>query len=390
MDNRINRRLFLGTGMAGLTALAMPKMSFASLPTDKRLVVVILRGAMDGLAAVAPYADKDYKSARGSLAITDNKLLDLDGFFGLHPSFKNLYSLYNKKELAIFHNVASPYRERSHFDAQNVLEIGMNKPKESKDGWLNRLTGLYGAKSSNISIAIGQSIPMMLYGSSPVGSWSPSRRAPPNDEFMDLLSNLYDEDEMLHNALTQAENVSNMTESIMDKEKRANLNSSIKNLGKMLSNKDGPRIATIEVSGWDTHSRQGLTQGSLSNSFKALDDGLGILKETLKSEWKNTAILVVTEFGRTVSVNGSGGTDHGTASVSFLLGGAVNGGSVRTKWTGLAKDRQFENRDLYPVTDIRQIFKSALIQHMDIPLIDVERRIFPDSLSKPQIKNVFV
>jgi uncharacterized protein (DUF1501 family) len=386
----MGRRGFLGAGFAAslMAATAWPILSLAALPTDRRLVVVLLRGAMDGLAAVPPYADPAYKAQRGSLAIAEpganEGALDLNGFFGLHPSMTNLHGLYKKGELAVFQAVASPYRERSHFDAQNLLEVGTSQPHGARDGWMNRMLGLYGSDGPKLGIAFNQTIPMILTGQVPVASWAPGGNEIP-DDFINRLQAVYQHDQLFARTLSQAV----MAGEIASEADMAGggggrggagaIRQTISTAAKMLTVPNGQRMAVIEIGGWDTHANQGAANGALANRLQQLDEGLGILAEEMAPVWKDTAVVVMTEFGRTVAVNGTRGTDHGTAGAAFLLGGAVNGGYVLTKWPGLDKAQLYEGRDLAPTLDIRSLLKSVLSQHLELPVADIERLVFPGS-----------
>lgn len=399
-DIHINRRDFLGGSAAFATLAGLPKMSFAALPTDRRLVLVILRGGMDGLAAVPAYGDRYYASARGAMALPmpgrADGILDLDGFFGLHPKMTAAHKLFKRGDLACVHGVALPYRERSHFDAQNLMEIGGSRPHERHDGWLNRAIGLYGADADGLGLAIGQSVPMVMFGRNSVGSWAPSRKSPPRADFADRLLRMYDRDPMFHAAMSEAFDVYEMTQDtlgdmqdMLRRDRRNGLETGAKIIGDMLTDPKGPRIATVEINGWDTHAGQGAANGKLANMLAALSDGMGALAGGLAPVWDKTAVVVVTEFGRTVSANGTGGTDHGTAGVAFVAGGAVNGGRVYGRWPGLDKAQQFEGRDLAPTTDMRALFKAALHGHMDLPRRELDSIVFPGSAEVSPLRDLF-
>lgn len=387
VSNSMDRRLFLQSlaGAAAYMALGGFRVSFAAAPGDTRFVMIILRGAMDGLAAVPPYGDKNYVGARGALALPKSAYTPIDNFFGLHKSFEGFKDLFAAKEAAIIHAVATPYRERSHFDAQNVLECGAIKPYGLRDGWLNRALGLIDKRNTTTALAVGQTVPLALQGSEAVASWSPSTKGLPDDALLLTLEKLYAQDDIFHSALSQAVNIHDIADSNGRMRGNGNMRNrqamgqTIQSVGKILSDPNGPRIATLEIGGWDTHAQQGTESGVLANNFATLDEAFRGLKTAMGPLWSKTVVLAVTEFGRTVSINGTGGTDHGTASVALVAGGAVNGGRVIGTWPGLDKTQQYQNRDLRPTTDMRQVTKAVLVGHLGLPAGDVERYIFPDS-----------
>ena len=386
-STHMDRRLFLQgvAGMTAYTALGGFRVAFAAAPGDTRFVMIILRGAMDGLAAVPPYGDKHYAAARGALALPQSAYTPVDNFFGLHNSFEGFKDLFNAREAAVIHAVATPYRERSHFDAQNVLECGAVKPYGLRDGWLNRSLGMIDKRNQTSGLAVGQTVPLALQGSEAVASWSPSGKGLPDDALLLTLEKLYAQDNIFHSALSQAVNIHDIADSNGRMRGNGNMRNrqamaqTIQSVGKILSDPKGPRIATLEIGGWDTHAQQGTEAGVLANNFAALDEAFRSLKTAMGSLWSKTVVLAVTEFGRTVSINGTGGTDHGTASVALIAGGAINGGNVLSQWPGLDKTQQYQNRDLRPTTDMRQITKAVLTQHLGLPAGDVERYVFPDS-----------
>lgn len=381
------RRFFLQSllGAAAYTAFGGFRVSFAAAPGDTRFVFIILRGAMDGLAAVPPYGDKSYTNARGALALPKSAYTPIDNFFGLHKSFEGFHDLFQQKEAAVIHAVATPYRERSHFDAQNVLECGAIKPYGLRDGWLNRALGVIDTKNDASALAVGQTVPLALQGAAPVASWTPSAKGLPEDTLLLTLEKLYAEDDIFHSALSQAVSIHDIADSggkmrgNGNMRNRQSMAQTIQSVGKILSDPKGPRIATLELGGWDTHAQQGTEGGALANNFATLDEAFKGLKKAMGTLWPQTVVLAVTEFGRTVSVNGTGGTDHGTGSVALIAGGAVLGGRVIGQWPGLDKTQQYQNRDLRPTTDMRQITKAVLTQHLGLPAYDVEKHIFPAS-----------
>jgi uncharacterized protein (DUF1501 family) len=384
-----SRRAFMsGALAAGATAL-MPKVAFADVATDARFVLVILRGALDGLAAVPAYGDGNYAAKRGALAITAPQLR-LDGTFALHPSLTHLHERFQAQELIVFHAVASPYRDRSHFDGQDLLENGTGTPKAAHDGWLNRtLPLLPEAKqraTDRIALALAQNVPLVLRGDARVGSWAPSRLPETDSDTLQRLADLYSTDEYfasrLQSALAADEVAGEGGGAGISAGRRDPLNALgpvAAAAGKFLAAADGPRIAVLEASGWDTHANQGAERGQLANRVRGLDQALESLRTSLGAAWRRSAVLVVTEFGRTVAVNGTQGTDHGTATCAFLTGGAVAGGRVLTDWPGLATSSLYEGRDLRPTTDLRSILKGVLVTHLGAAESGLEEKVFPGS-----------
>jgi uncharacterized protein (DUF1501 family) len=386
----LDRRTLIhsAVGAVALTAAA-PRFSFAATPGDRRFIVIVMRGALDGLAAVPPHGDPDYARARGALALPKDAILNLDGSYGLNAQLPTFKALYDQKQLAIVHAVASPYRERSHFDGQNVIETGAGRPMPTGDGWLNRALGPAGVTDPRLALAVAQSIPVILQGQRPVTSWMPPQLPSVDDDFLARLKAMYARDPVLRSALDRALEVGNVAGSAGGGDMRANAQQMrgargyrFEPLAKMAANiiaaQDGPRIAVMEVGGWDTHQGQGTTQGVLAFLLDNLDKGVKAIKDTLGPTWDRTTILFFTEFGRTVAPNGSLGTDHGTASVAFIAGGAVNGGRVLGNWPGLKQGALYQGRDLSPTTDLRAVFKGVLADHMRMSRAQVDG-VFPDS-----------
>lgn len=396
----LTRRDILRATGAGAFASVLPTAAFARAETDARLVLVILRGAVDGLAIAAPYGDGNYDKVRGELALPgpgkDGGLLKLDGMFGLHPSLTGVYDEYQKNRALVVHAVASPYRERSHFDGQDVLENGAADVGVLRDGWLNRaLVSLSGSSSNESAIAMAVNTPLVLRGDNPVMSWAPSYLPDTEESTLRRLQDLYADDEFFSSRLAQAlssQETAGKDESMQGTRRRTRDSEEFRTMmnaaARFLTTEDGPRIAVLEAGGWDTHANQGASTGSLANRLGGLDDGLAALRDGLGANWSNTVVAVVTEFGRTVHVNGTRGTDHGTATAALLLGGAVDGGRVLTDWPGLRKADLYEGRDLMPTTDARSVFKGVLGDHLDIPGSLLERSVFPDSGAAPPMKGL--
>ncbi len=384
------RRDFLAAGaQVGLGAAlwqTLPGVTFASAPGGGPFVVVILRGALDGLSAVPPYGDPDYRDARGPIAIArpgDAKgALDLNGFFGLHPTMPLLHQRYQAGELLVVHAAASAYRERSHFDGQNVLENGGDRPSGVASGWLNRALGALPGRGVD-GLALGQNVPLILRGPVPVGSWAPSSLPEVEPELLTRLRDLYSDDATLAARLDEGARMDALAgdESAGDATMGASkgmtaakagggigrLKTIAETAGHMIAAPNGPRIAVLDAQGWDTHAGEGAAEGQLAGRLGGLDQVLDALRGGLGNEWSRTAVLVCTEFGRTVQVNGTGGTDHGTGAAAFLLGGAVHGGRVLADWPGLAERHRYEGRDLKPTTDLRAIARGVLRDHVGVP-----------------------
>jgi len=399
------RLLGLATGLAGLAAVAPVRLAFANAPTERRFVLVILRGALDGLAAVPPYADPDYANLRGALAFgtpgEQAGVLDLDGRFGLNPALAPLLPLWQARELAILHAVATPYRERSHFDGQNLLENGTSKPNGAPDGWLNRALAVIGASDRRLGLVVGETAPLVLEGSVPVASWEPAGLLPEaSPDFLTQLAAIYRADPLLGPALATGIDSQRLSDEIMsagpsaapnDTSAGANNNMKLRaadllapaaeGAGKLLADPRGPRIAVLEAGGWDTHANQGLMTGRLATALAGLANGMVALKHGLGPAWSETVVAVVTEFGRTAAPNGTGGTDHGTATVAMLAGGRVAGGRIVTTWPGLATARLYQGRDLAPTMDLRAPLKAVLASQLEIDAPTLARVVFPDSPS---------
>ena len=396
------RRFLVGTGALAASAV-LPNVLFAHTGGSARLVVVILRGALDGLAAVPPYADPNYAGLHRELAIAAPGVADgalaLDDTFGLHPACAFLHERYLARELVVFQAVASPYRDRSHFDGQNVLENGLAKPLGTADGWLNRaLAALPRGNTGHDAeraVAISQNVPLILRGDVPVISKSPQATPDVDEELLARLADLYSKDDWLSARLSEAVQtgkladdggalaVQTMTAPAAAQPAMTAAPDRVSGVARMaatlMRSDGGPEVAVIEANGWDTHANQGGAKGTLAQRLAGLDKALRALKDEVGPLWPQTAILVVTEFGRTAAMNGTRGTDHGTGGCAFLAGGAVRGGRVIADWPGLARSALLDNRDLRPTLDLRSVFKAVLDEHMHVDAKTLATRIFPDS-----------
>jgi len=391
------RELLKGLGLGAFVA-GVPGLAFANTPNDSRLVVFILRGAMDGMAMLAPYGDGNYASLRGKLALAapgqTGGVLKADGLFGMHPALQHTHTLYQQKQALFVHAVASPYRERSHFDGQDQLESGSSIGNFHRDGWLNRaIQPLNSRQGGETAIAISQNTPLLLRGIQPVTSWAPSSMPDAADDTLKRLQALYANDPFFATRLQQALDSQQIAGDMSGSRKgrgnqKKQLEALMRATARFLSAPDGPRIAVLESGGWDTHARQGAAQGALAGKFSALDNGISVLQRELGDAWSKTVIMVVTEFGRTVRVNGTGGTDHGTATAAMLVGGAVNGGQIIADWPGLSTSNLYEGRDLYPTTDIRSVFKGVMAEHLGLQENFLDQNVFPDQKMVPVMENL--
>jgi uncharacterized protein (DUF1501 family) len=385
----VTRRAALQALGGIVTVAGLPGLGVAAVPgTERRLVFVFLRGGMDGLAAVPATGDPQYAARRGALAVSD--ALRLDATFGLSPYLAEMHKLYGAGELAVLHAVASPYRARSHFDAQNLLENGTAKPFGRENGWLNAALA---ARSGVGGVALGQSIPLVLRGPAHVGSWSPSRLPVPDADLLERLAELYRGDALLARSFAAAREAQAMMEG---SDAGAGMGGGpqavvalAKAAGEILGKRDGPRVASIDFGGWDTHINQLGEYSPLTRNLRLLDRSVATLKEALGPAWKQTAVLMVTEFGRTVAPNGSRGTDHGTAGVALVAGGAVRGGRVIADWPGLAQGALYEGRDLRPTLDLRALFKAALAAQLGLDEAALETAVFPDSRAVRPLDGLF-
>lgn len=397
MSVDINRRSLLRNGACVAAALAVPgvlasRVSFAAPATgNARFVFVLLRGALDGLAAVPPLGDPDYSRVRGELSLAGLAGAErLDDLFALHPALEFMASEWRGKHLVPVHAVATPYRERSHFDAQDVLESGFTRPHASQSGWLNRaLAGLPpAARAPQPGVALGAAVPLVMRGEVEVASWSPSRLPQLDEDTLQRLADLYAGDALLARRLADATAAQELASDMdgMGGGRRAGVQLSqvAGTAAAFLLRDDGPRVAVMETTGWDTHANQGRDQGALALRLRALDAGLQALRTGLGEAWRHTVVLVATEFGRTVAVNGTRGTDHGTAAAAFVLGGAVQG-RVLADWPGLSARALHQGRDLAPTLDLRCVQQSLLRDHLGIDPAFIAREVFPDSAGVPYI-----
>ena len=386
-DLTATRRRLLLSGLAG-AGLVLPGAgaAFAKTPraADRTLVVIVLRGALDGLAALAPVQERRYAELRRDLALEDGRAAP--GPFVFHPVLETLSGLFTSGEALAVHAAATDYRARSHFDGQDRLEAAT---PAVRDGWLNRALALLDGAAPS-AVGVGQSMPLLLRGAAPASTWAPAVLPGADDDTISRLMDLYADDPMLGPALARALETDAAAASMSDTD-MAGLNARgagpaayaviAEAAGNILAAPDGPGAAVLSFDGWDTHVRQGAADGQLANRLAGLDQAVSVLRERLSGQWSRTAILVVTEFGRTVRANGAGGTDHGTGGAAFLIGGAVRGGRIIGDWPGL--DRLLEDRDLIPANDLRSLFKGVLAEHWGLDRTDLDRAVFPASAGAP-------
>jgi uncharacterized protein (DUF1501 family) len=384
------RRSFLQlVGGAGLAGLLPAPLAFAATGTDRYLMLVVLRGALDGLAAVVPYHERRLMALRRELvppapgAAGGALALGVDGF-ALHPSLSHLHESWAQGELALLHAAASPYRERSHFDGQDVLESGATRVYDSSSGWLNRALGRMPEPLE--AAAVAPALPLVLRGDAHAVTWAPSVLPEPEIDTFERLLTLYEKDEALRTALLDARALDQAAGGMDVDAREVARGRSYRPLmesGAKLIASGAAGVVVLSLSGWDTHSNQGAGSGALAQRLEQLDDGLRAVQSALADKWGRTAVLVVTEFGRTVKVNGSRGSDHGTGGVAFLLGGAVQGGTIVGDWPGLSSSALYEGRDLYPANDLRSLFKGVLRDHLGVERSDLDRIVFPESATVP-------
>jgi uncharacterized protein (DUF1501 family) len=396
------RDVLLGGGALFAWAYA-PRLARAE-GRDPRLLVIVLRGALDGLATVAPVGDPGWVELRGDLGLRlqgTTPALALDGFFALNPAMANVHRLYQSGQATIVHATATPYRERSHFDGQDVLENGHPRPTVSETGWLNRaLLSLAPGERVNpkgaSAFAVGPVTPLIVRGSAPVIAWAPPRLAPASDDTAARLLDIYRHtDPELARALENRRTLFSLAQSggldaLTPRPEtpppagiaalRANFAERAGAAARFLAQSDGPRVGALSFQGWDTHINEGAVTGQLANLLGALDGAIAAVETGMGPAWRETVVVVVTEFGRTAKINGTFGTDHGTATVVLLAGGAVKGGRVVTDWPGLRPSDLYESRDLKATIDLRGVFKGLLRDHLRVEAAALGSTVFPDSI----------
>ena len=379
----------------GVTFLAAP--ALAALPEAKhKLVVIICRGAMDGLSVSPPLSDANYVGLRGQIAISPDAALKLDADFGLHPKLAAIHQLALNRQARIAPAVAIPERIRSHFEAQDLLESGGAHLYGATTGWLNRALAAQAPGSAITALSVGTQAPLVLRGPVEIQSWSPGGKVTQDMErIASVLHDLYASDPLLARAFASGMQTEAMAEQFDDSgtlKPAAQLQRAAHDYAvttaKFLTKAGGPSIAVVSLDGYDTHANQGGVNGQLANHLKTLDDVVAGLHDGLDTAWSNTLVVAVTEFGRTARINGTGGTDHGTASTMILAGGALKSGGIVGDWPTLADVKLFENRDLAPTLDVRQVFKGILREHMGLDARALDTAVFPESANAPALGNL--
>jgi uncharacterized protein (DUF1501 family) len=389
------RRILLLGGAAFAAWAYLPKFARAADGRDPRLIVVILRGALDGLATVAPVGDPDYAPLHGSIALGTSgtrPAVMLDSFFALHPSMPEFARMYREKHAAVIHAVSTPYRDRSHFDGQDVLESGYAGPGRVQSGWLNRaLEGLPKGERVMSALAVGPTTPLVLRGAAPTVGWAPVALPQADDDTAARLVDLYwHRDQALANALSQGLQLEKVAQGDgMKPQPGINAMQQVaRGAAKLMVADDGPRIAALAFDGWDTHANEGGPVGRLAQLLTGLDGALLAFESGLGPRWRDTVVVVVTEFGRTARINGTEGTDHGTGTIALLAGGAVKGGRVIADWPTLKPASLYQGRDLAPTTDLRAVIKGVLSDHLGISESVLASRVFPDSAAVRPMKGL--
>lgn len=404
----VNRRSMLKLALAGGAAAFGARYSFANVPAagSARFVFLIMRGALDGLSAVPPYGDPDYARLRGELAIAPpggaDAALPLNGLFGLNPGLSYLHEAYQARELLVMQAVATPYRERSHFDGQDVLENGLTVPHASESGWLNRALQCLPSAGAAQGVALGQNVPLVLRGAAPITSWAPSTLPELDTDTLQRIADRYAGDALLAPRLSEALATSQMADQAQQNagdamamkgdastpllaRSAAHYVETVHMAASFLRREDGPAVAVFDTTGWDTHFNEGGAKGQLRTRLAALDQGLRALHDGMGDAWSRTVVLIATEFGRTAAANGTHGTDHGTATAAFLLGGAVAGGRVQADWPGLSRQALYQERDLMPTLSLHSVIKSVLADHLRIARRSLDRDVFPASVAVPYL-----
>lgn len=398
-----DRRRVLGAAGALFAWSFMPRTASAAGARDPRFVVIVLRGALDGLSAVAPVGDPDYAGLREGIALaTDAPLpaLPLDGFFALHPAMPTFARLYKAGHAAVVHAVATGYRERSHFDGQDVLESGQPGPGQVASGWLNRML-LALPKGDRVlqagALGIGHTAPLVVRGAAPVTGWAPAFIPRAGDDLASRLLDLYSRrDPLLSGALArglETERVATVQMGAGGKpaggpENPAGMRQIAEGAARLLAAPEGPRVAALAFEGWDTHANEGGATGVLATRLGGLDGALAALESGLGETWRDTAVMVVTEFGRTARVNGTTGTDHGTGTVAFLAGGAIRGGRILADWPGLKPEHLYERRDLRPTTDLRAVAKGLMVDLYGLSPLVLGRDVFPGTAGLAPVRGL--
>jgi uncharacterized protein (DUF1501 family) len=370
------RTLLAGSLALGTASIAMPHALFAQAPGSRNLLFVLLRGAADGMAMAAPVGDPGFASLRGPAVAEYAGARRASSFFAIHPAFEKVGEAFGAGEALFVHAAATSYRERSHFDGQNMLETGAAAANARSDGWLNRLVAMMAEDAGGASpraLAIAPVLPLALRGNAPVSSYAPSALPQASEAFMARIAQLYAGDEQLGNLWMQALETQAMASgddlrNLRDAQGAGALAASL------MRDADGARIAMMELGGWDTHANQ---TGAFRRQATQLDTLLGAYRAGMGSAWASTMVIVVTEFGRTARFNGTNGTDHGTATAALIMGGAVTGGRVIADWPGLRPNDLYEGRDLRPTIALENVLAGSVAEHLRLDPVLAMARLFP-------------
>ncbi|MCF6273576.1 MAG: DUF1501 domain-containing protein [Rhodobacteraceae bacterium] len=373
------RKFMINSTLLGCSAAASPlltPLTLAAAPGDNRLVVIVLRGAMDGLDVVRPYGDPDFARQRPSLGAGEGAG-DLDGFFSLNEALADLMPLWRARELGFVQAVSTPYRDkRSHFDGQDLLESGSNArdgaPQTGKTGWLNRALALMPGAQAETAFSVGQSRMLLLDGPQPYAAWSPGSDLAMSAQTELLLARIYADDPLFASSAEMAMELSGKTDDMAGGGRRGAAKALASFAAARLN--EETRIASFSIGGWDTHNGQ---RRNLVRALKELSEAILELKSGLGSHWQRTTVLAITEFGRTVAENGTAGTDHGTGGLMVMAGGAINGGKVFGQWPGLGELDLYQNRDLEPTADVRRYLGWALRDLFDLEASALGSSVFP-------------
>jgi uncharacterized protein (DUF1501 family) len=378
-----------------LTRSVMAEMTTAAA-NKKKLVVLFQRGAADGLNIVVPYKEKNYYTMRPSIAIQEKDVLDLDGFFGLHPAMAAFKPLYEQGHLAIIHATGSPDTTRSHFDAQDYMESGTPGVKSTVDGWLNRALQaelLKGKPSSFRAVALGSEVPRTLQGRIPtvavnnLADFSVGGRGSQTSPISNAFQAMYDEstDAVLHGTgretfeavkMLKAADPARYQPAVGVVYPKAPFGNSLKQIAQLMKSNLGVEAAFSDIGGWDTHQNQGNVNGQLANRLKEFSESIAAFWKDMGPDAENVTLVTMSEFGRTARQNGTGGTDHGRANVMFVLGGQVKGGKIYGTWPGLSENQLNEGRDLAITTDFRRVLGEAAAKTLGAKNLEL---VFPGS-----------
>lgn len=372
----LNRRSFLASACCAAASPLLTPVTFAEVPGDRRFVTIVLRGALDSLFLLQPYTDPLLRQYRPELALDPTSgLIDLDGRFGLHGEAAELLPLWKSGELAFVNAVSTPYRdERSHFDGQDILETGGAATADENTGWLNRALASIPRSESRKAIDVNTAAELILSGPNPVDTWSTQADLAMEPDELPFFQRLYGSDPAFSTAFAEAMATDRDSDSIFANGKRSADAAGIARLTAGMLKGDY-RLASFSIGGWDTHIGQA---NIFRKPLRALVAALLTLKAELGPDvWGKTAVLAMTEFGRTARQNGSKGTDHGTGGLAIVAGGAISGGKVYGQWPGLAEDALFEGRDLMPTADVREIAATLLHSQFDVSTGDLTSKIFP-------------